>query len=118
MRRTLTVALASLTTLAAGAALAQEGQPPGPPPGMARQMPAPEDIFKRWDANGDGAVDKAEWTSAGRPEDRFAMIDSDKDGKITLDEMKAAFEKMRQRRMQRQGDGPPPPPPEGAPPQN
>lgn len=113
MRRMLLAALATGATLAAGAALAQEGPPPGPP----RQMPAPEDIFKRWDANGDGAVDKAEWTGAGRPEDRFAMIDGDKDGKITLDEMKAAFEKMRQRRMQ-QGDGPPPPPPEGPPPQN
>lgn len=116
MRRTLTVALASLTTLAAGAALAQEGPPPGPP----RQMPAPEDIFKRWDANSDGVVDKAEWTGAGRPEDRFAMIDANNDGKVTLDELKAAFEKMRQRRMQQGGgEGPPPgPPPEGPPPQN
>ncbi|HJV42945.1 EF-hand domain-containing protein [Caulobacter sp.] len=113
MRRILLAALATGATLAAGAALAQEGPPPGP----MRQMPAPEDIFKRWDANGDGAVDKAEWTGAGRPEDRFAMIDADKDGKVTLDELKAAFEKMRQRRMQ-QGGPPPGPPPEGAPPQN
>lgn len=115
MRRTLLVALASLTTVAAaGVAMAQDGPPPGPP----RQMPAPEDIFKRWDANSDGVVDKAEWTSAGRPEDRFAMIDADKDGKVTLDELKSAFEKMRQRRAQ-QGDGPPQgPPPEGPPPQN
>lgn len=111
MRRTLIVALASLTTLAAGGvALAQDGPP--------RQMPAPEDIFKRWDTNSDGAVDKAEWTAQGRPEDRFAMIDADKDGKITIAELKTAFEQMRARRAQ-QGDGPPPgPPPEGAPPQN
>ena len=113
MRRTLLAALATCATFAAGAALAQDGPPPGGP----RQMPAPEDIFKRWDTNADGAVDKAEWTAAGRPEDRFAMIDANKDGKITLDELKGAFEKMRQRRMQ-QGDGPPPPPPEGPPPQN
>jgi hypothetical protein len=111
MRRMLLAALATCATLAAGAALAQEG----PPPGM--RMPAPEDIFKRWDANSDGVVDKAEWTAAGRPEDRFAMIDANKDGKVTLDELKTAFETMRQRRMQ-QGDGPPPgPPPEGPPPQ-
>lgn len=84
MRRTLLVALASLTTLAAGAAMAQQDGPP-------RGMPAPEDVFKRWDANADGAVDKAEWTGAGRPEDRFAMIDGNKDGKITLDELKTAF---------------------------
>ncbi|USQ94334.1 EF-hand domain-containing protein [Caulobacter sp. RL271] len=114
MRRTLIVALASLTTVAAGAAFAQEAPPPGPP----RQMPNPEDIFKRWDTNSDGAVDKAEWDATGRPADRFAMLDANKDGKVTLDEMKAAFEKMRQRRAQ-QGDGPPPgPPPEGPPPQN
>lgn len=111
MRRTLLVALASLTTLAAGTAMAQQGGPP-------RGMPAPEDVFKRWDANSDGVVDKAEWTGAGRPEDRFPMIDANKDGKITIDELKTAFETMRQRRMQ-QGEGPPPgPPPEGAPPQN
>lgn len=111
MRRTLLVALASLTTLAAGTAMAQQDGPP-------RGMPAPEDVFKRWDANSDGVVDKAEWTGAGRPEDRFAMIDANKDDKITIDELKTAFETMRQRRMQ-QGEGPPPgPPPEGAPPQN
>lgn len=110
MRLMLTVALAALTTIAAtGMAAAQDGPP---------RMPAPEDIFKRWDANSDGFVDKAEWTGAGRPEDRFAMIDANKDGKVTLDELKTAFETMRQRRMQ-QGDGPPPgPPPEGPPPQN
>ena len=111
MRRMLLAALATCATLAAGAALAQDG----PPPGM--QMPAPEDIFKRWDSNGDGVVDKAEWDATGRPADRFAMIDANKDGKVALDELKGAFEKMRQRRMQ-QGDGPPPgPPPEGPPPQ-
>jgi hypothetical protein len=112
MRRTLLVALATLTTLGATAALAQEGPPPGPP----RQMRAPEDVFKGWDTNSDGVVDKAEWTTAGRPEDRFAMIDADKDGKITLAEMKTAFEQMRARRAQ-QGGPPPGPPPEGAPPQ-
>ena len=62
MRRMLLAALATCATVAAGAALAQEG----PPPGM--RMPAPEDIFKRWDTNSDGVVDKAEWTAAGRPD--------------------------------------------------
>ena len=88
MRRTLTVALASLTTLVASAALAQDGPPPGPP----RQMPNPEDVFKRWDTNGDGAVDKAEWDATGRPADRFAMLDDNKHGKVNIDEMKTAFE--------------------------
>lgn len=117
MRRTLLVALASLTTLGASAALAQQE---GPPPGAPRQMPAPEDVLKRWDTNSDGVVDKAEWTAQGRPEDRFAMMDADKDGKITLAELKTAFEQMRARRAQQGGQGGPPPgpPPEGAPPQN
>ena len=133
MRRMLLAALATCATVAAGAALAQEGPPTpirsgsstgaagaarpldAPPPG--RRSPAPEDIFKRWDTNSDGVVDKAEWTAAGRPEERFAMVDANKDGKLTLDELKAAFEKMRQRRMQ-EGGPPPGPPPEGPPPQN
>ncbi|MBO9544295.1 EF-hand domain-containing protein [Caulobacter sp.] len=112
MSRKLIVALGALSTLVAGAALAQDGPPPGP-----RQMPAPEDVFKRWDSNSDGVVDKAEWTGAGRPEDRFAMIDADKDGKITLAELKTAFEQMRARRAQ-QGGQPPGPPPEAPAPQN
>jgi hypothetical protein len=112
MRRTLLVALVSLGSLAAGAAMAQDA----PPPQM--RMPTPEEAIKRLDTNTDGVVEKAEWTAAGRPEERFAMLDGDKDGKVTVDEMKAAFEKMRQRRAQGEGGPPPGPPPEGAPPQN
>ncbi len=104
MRRTLLVALASITTLAGGVALAQDAP---------RQMPAPEDIFKRWDTNGDGAVDLTEWKAGGRPEERFAMVDTDKDGKITLEELKAALEKMRARMQQQQGGGAPPAAPQG-----
>ncbi|NQE62987.1 EF-hand domain-containing protein [Caulobacter sp. RHG1] len=104
MRRTLLVALGAVGVLTAGTATAQEGPPP------PRRMPAPEEVFKSWDTNADGVVDKAEWVAAKRPEDRFAMIDADKDGKITLDEMKTAFETMRQRRMRQDGEGPPPPP--------
>lgn len=107
MRRTLLVALASLTTLAGGVALAQEAP---------RQMPTPEDIFKRWDTNGDGVVDKTEWDATGRPAENFARIDTNNDGKVTLDELKVAFEKMRARRAQ-EGGPPPGPPPEGQPPQ-
>ncbi|WP_184718210.1 EF-hand domain-containing protein [Caulobacter sp.] len=113
MRRTLLVALGAAGVLTAGAAVAQEGPPPGPP----RRMPAPEEVFKSWDTNADGVVDKAEWVAAKRPEDRFAMIDADKDGKITLDELKTAFETMRQRRMRQGGEGPPPPPEGGPPPE-
>jgi hypothetical protein len=96
-RHIIAAALASITTFAAGAALAQ--------------MPAPADIVKAWDKNGDGAVDKAEWVAAGRNEERFALVDADKDGKVTAEELGAAMAKMR-------GQGGPPPsgdakPPEG-----
>lgn len=61
------------------------------------QMPAPADIIKNWDKNGDGAVDKAEWTAAGRPAERFDAIDANKDGKVTAAELDAAMAAMRQR---------------------
>ena len=99
MRRTLiAAALASLTTLAAGAAMAQ--------------MPAPAEIIKAWDKNADGVVDKAEWVAAGRPEDRFAMVDADKDGKITAEELTTAMARMRANRPQGEGGAPPAPPAE------
>jgi hypothetical protein len=73
------------------------------------QMPAPADIIKQWDTNGDGAVSKDEWVAAGRPADRFDAVDTNKDGKITADELGAVFERMRQNRQQ--GGGQPPAPP-------
>ncbi|MFN4176536.1 EF-hand domain-containing protein [Phenylobacterium sp.] len=66
----------------------------------AAQMPAPADVVKRWDTDGDGAVSKAEWVAAGRPAERFDIVDRDKDGKITAAELEAAFAAMRQRRGQ------------------
>lgn len=61
------------------------------------QMPPPAELIKRWDTDGDGAVSKAEWTAAGRPAERFDMIDANKDGKVTAAEMEAAMAAMRQR---------------------
>ena len=61
------------------------------------QMPAPADIIKNWDKNGDGAVDKAEWTAAGRPAERFDAVDANKDGKITAAELEAAMAAMKAR---------------------
>jgi hypothetical protein len=95
-RKIAALALTALTTLAAGSALAQ--------------MPSPETIHKAWDKNADGVVDKAEWVAAGRKEERFAMVDADSDGKVTVDELKTAMSKMRGARQQ-QGDAPQTPPP-------
>ena len=61
------------------------------------QMPAPTDLIKAWDKDGDGAVSKEEWTAAGRPAERFDAVDKDKDGKITAAELEAAMAAMKQR---------------------
>ena len=61
------------------------------------QLPAPADIVKQWDRDGDGAVSKEEWTAAGRPAERFDAVDTNKDGKISVAELEAAFAQMRQR---------------------
>lgn len=61
------------------------------------QMPSPSELIARWDKNGDGAVDKAEWTAAGRPAERFDAVDANKDGRITAAELEAAMAAMRQR---------------------
>ena len=94
-RKLIAAAFVTLTTLAAGSAIAQ--------------MPSPETIHKAWDKNADGFVDKAEWVAAGRKEERFAKVDADGDGKITVDELTTAMAKMKARRAQ-QGDAPQTPP--------
>jgi EF hand len=64
--------------------------------GLAQaQTPAPADIIKAWDTNGDGAVSKDEWTAAGRPAERFDVVDANKDGKITVEELTAALARAR-----------------------
>lgn len=83
MRKILFAAAAVTALAVAGAASAQ--------------MPSPADIVKNWDKNGDGAVDKAEWTAAGRPAERFDAVDANKDGKVTVAELEAAMVAMRQR---------------------
>jgi Ca2+-binding EF-hand superfamily protein len=60
----------------------------------AAQMPAPADIVKAWDKDGDGAVNKEEWAAAGRPAERFDLVDANKDGKVTAEELGAAMARM------------------------
>ncbi|MCR5873015.1 EF-hand domain-containing protein [Phenylobacterium sp. J426] len=64
----------------------------------AAQMPSPAEIVKAWDKDGDGAVSKDEWVAAGRPAERFDLVDADKDGKVTAAELEAAFKAMQQQR--------------------
>ncbi|WP_293378444.1 EF-hand domain-containing protein [Phenylobacterium sp. SCN 70-31] len=61
------------------------------------QMPTPADLVKNWDKDGDGAISKAEWVAAGRPAERFDAVDTNKDGKVTVAELDAAMNALRQR---------------------
>jgi Ca2+-binding EF-hand superfamily protein len=79
-----------LIILAAAAAAALAAAPLA----AQAQQPSATDIVKAWDKNGDGVVDKAEWVAAGRPAERFDMVDTNHDGKITAEELAAAMAKM------------------------
>ncbi len=81
MRKLIVFATAAAILAVAGAASAQ--------------MPAPADMIKNWDKNGDGGVTKDEWAAAGRPAERFDIVDTDKDGKISAAELEAAMAAMR-----------------------
>ncbi|WP_051695498.1 EF-hand domain-containing protein [Caulobacter sp. UNC358MFTsu5.1] len=83
MRNTIIAAGAFATLLTCG---------PGAP-AMA-QIPDVEPIFKTWDTNGDGHLTKGEWLAAGRQEEGFVRVDTDRDGKVSLAELKAAVAKM------------------------
>jgi hypothetical protein len=83
MRKIIFAATAAALLAGAGAAYAQ--------------MPAPADLVKQWDKDGDGAISKAEWTEAGRPAERFDAVDTNKDGKVTAAELEAAMAAMKAR---------------------
>ena len=78
--------------------------------------PSPAEMFAKMDTNGDGSVDKAEFTAFGKQmaakigkadksEEIFAKIDTDGDGKISQAENEAFASQMQAMRPQ---GGPPP----------
>jgi len=71
------------------AAIAQDVPPPAPGGGM----PQPEQIFAFLDANKDGFIAKDE--AQGPLVQYFGNIDTDKDDKISMVELKTAMEAMR-----------------------
>lgn len=66
---------------------------PAAPSAMASETPAarpdPARAFARIDLDKNGKVSRTEWTSAGRQERAFGVLDANKDAEITLDEMRA-----------------------------
>ena len=71
----------ALFLLAAVPALAAPGDEPAGP----RPARSPNSGVMRYDTNKDGFVDRTEWT-AGQ-EARFKQLDTDKDGKLSKDEL-------------------------------
>ena len=93
-------------------AFAEEGQAGAKPEHKRGERMNPEEMFKKWDADSDGKVTKAEYLAASEArakkagkeltadqkassEKRFTAMDGDSDGSLTLEEVKAAGEKMK-----------------------
>lgn len=87
----LIMALLSVTSAHA----AEDGQVKAvPAPVGAQEQNAP--LKMRLDTDGDGFVTKDEFMKS--QEDRFADMDSNKDGKISSDEMKASWDRWKSKR--------------------
>ena len=80
--------LASTALLIAGTAFAQSAAKPEGKPDFAARKAA---MLEKFDTNKDGKLDDAEKAAMqdARIEKKFAMLDANKDGVITLAEMKA-----------------------------
>jgi len=84
MLRYLSLPVAALALLATPA-LAAPDDAPAPPDRSARSASAAPRGLMRYDTNKDGVVDRAEWRTA--QEMRFKQLDTNKDGKLTQDEL-------------------------------
>jgi EF hand len=70
---------------------------PAPAPAPAAGSPADAQArLLAADANKDGKWDKPEWLAAGRRAQGFAFLDTDKDGFVSREELKAGIARMRQ----------------------
>ncbi|TXT24355.1 MAG: signal transduction protein with EFhand domain [Gallionellaceae bacterium] len=84
MKKAINIFLALPIVLGAALAHAEPGACREPAQGQGRAQ-MEDTMFKRMDANSDGAVSKAEFQ--GFNTKRFKEMDADKDGKVTREEM-------------------------------
>ncbi len=92
--------LALAVAAAMGSAAVSQTVPGAATPGSAA-APQAEDRRARLlaaDADHDGKWSKAEWLAAGRKERGFALVDTNNDGFVDRDELKAAMTRMHERR--------------------
>lgn len=83
-----TITLMTLAALASTAVLAQNPVPTGAPPGGGAKLDQ-SPLFQAADANRDGLLSQDEWTAAGLDAGIYGMINSQKKPTITLDELNA-----------------------------
>jgi Ca2+-binding EF-hand superfamily protein len=83
MRR---IVLASLLVLAAGPVRAQPVAMPATAPQLERDSVT---AVVRMDSNHDGAISRQEWLANGALDADFTAVDADKDGRVTVAELRA-----------------------------
>jgi hypothetical protein len=103
--------LALALSIGAGTAFAQDGQKKKEEP--SRHRPSVEEMFKNRDKDHNGTLSLEEFVGKAKdnPEqakrliERFKAMDTNKDGSLTLDEMRAYWQKQVQNRGPHQGSG-------------
>ena len=80
----------ALLLLIAAPALAQT-----PPPVAPGARATPLERLKAADANKDGKWNKAEWVAGGRREKTFDLLDANKDGFVTPEELQSGMDRLR-----------------------
>lgn len=71
------------------------GEAGAAPATLDQRLSAESKKLKAADKDGDGRLSKAEWLAAGRKEKVFDILDTDHDGYLTQDELKAGADAMR-----------------------
>jgi Ca2+-binding EF-hand superfamily protein len=88
----LTTAFAFGLPLAAQAQMSGQPQQQLQPAQTPQERMTPDGAFKRADTNGDGRLNKEEAARMPAISARFAELDKDKDGALSMAEFMAAFE--------------------------